>query len=229
MYKGISVEGRSGKEGLLGKQYDLTGQNFGRLTVLYRDVSEKGKPWVCRCVCGGEKKVLTHPLLSGTIRSCGCLRSDHRVKNLTGQRFGRLTVRQRVRWEERGSSFWECLCDCGKICVVSSGNLKSGRTNSCGCYRAALSKKAWKEARKKRAVLYQNGTDLCQWMQDTKRNNTSGLAGVTYDRSVGLWKATIEFQKKRHYLGASREKEIAVKLRKEAKKMIFHPTPERKL
>ena len=38
----------------MGKKIDLTGQRFGRLTVLRKAVSRKGKQirWLCQCDCG---------------------------------------------------------------------------------------------------------------------------------------------------------------------------------
>lgn len=54
--------------------------------------------------------------------------------DLTGQRFGRLTViSQTDRRNTRGSIVWKCRCDCGKYVFVDGGPLKSGRTQSCGC------------------------------------------------------------------------------------------------
>lgn len=197
------------------KQYELSGQSFGRLVVLRRDIAAKGKPWICQCECGNEKRVSTHHLLSGAVKSCGCLRSDQRIKDLTGQRFGKLVAEQRVKKEQKGGSFWRCNCDCGRSCVVSSGNLNSGRTKSCGCLQDDIRRKAWEKARVKRVEAYIEGTDLYQLRKKRKRNNTSGAAGVTYDRSVGLWKATIEFQRRRYYLGSSKEKETAVGIRRE--------------
>jgi hypothetical protein len=57
------------------KTHDLTGQQFNRLTVLYRDRSQEfPKPvWVCRCVCGVVKSVRAGNLRMGTVKSCGCL------------------------------------------------------------------------------------------------------------------------------------------------------------
>lgn len=53
------------------------------------------------------------------------------LKNLTGQRFGRLLVKQRV--SSKGGSRWLCMCDCGNESIVFNSNLMSGRTKSCGC------------------------------------------------------------------------------------------------
>lgn len=46
------------------RSYDLTGQVFGRLTVLYvgKRKRERHRYWVCRCECGTEKEIL-QPLL----------------------------------------------------------------------------------------------------------------------------------------------------------------------
>lgn len=54
---------------------DLTGQVFGRLTVLSRgENSSSGKArWICRCECGEETTVRSTDLRSGDTKSCGCL------------------------------------------------------------------------------------------------------------------------------------------------------------
>ena len=56
---------------------DLTGQVFGRLTVVhYRAFTRQ---WLCRCECGGEKYVRGWHLIQGKTTSCGCLRK-HRTR-----------------------------------------------------------------------------------------------------------------------------------------------------
>lgn len=55
-----------------------------------------------------------------------------KTKNLIGERFGRLVVLS-FEGKVRGSYRWACRCDCGKECVVQSGNLINGHTSSCGC------------------------------------------------------------------------------------------------
>lgn len=59
-------------------QHDLTGQIFGRLTVikLHRSVPGSGFSWDCRCECGKEAVVKTALLRNGGVRSCGCLMRD---------------------------------------------------------------------------------------------------------------------------------------------------------
>ena len=53
--------------------------------------------------------------------------------DLTGQRFGQLTVLYRVENNDRGEIQWLCHCDCGNDTIVTSGHLRSGGTKSCGC------------------------------------------------------------------------------------------------
>lgn len=56
-----------------------------------------------------------------------------RLIDLTGQKFGRLTVIRRAPDVIKGKPRWECLCNCGGKTVVDSSKIKSGATKSCGC------------------------------------------------------------------------------------------------
>lgn len=55
--------------------------------------------------------------------------------DLTGQRFGRLLVLQRVPNVEKGLTRWLCKCDCGNTPTILRHLLRSGHTKSCGCYQ----------------------------------------------------------------------------------------------
>lgn len=54
---------------------DLTNRRFERLIVLVR-VDGPRTYWLCKCDCGNEKRVRAAHLVSGLIRSCGCLSSE---------------------------------------------------------------------------------------------------------------------------------------------------------
>lgn len=56
-------------------------------------------------------------------------------QDLTNERFGKLTVIERLQNETGKQTLWQCLCDCGNFTVSQSGNLRSGRSTSCGCSR----------------------------------------------------------------------------------------------
>lgn len=54
--------------------------------------------------------------------------------DLTGQKFGKLTVIKRV--DNKGEKVaWQCICDCGKHTIVTGTALKSGNSKSCGCLK----------------------------------------------------------------------------------------------
>lgn len=61
--------------------------------------------------------------------------------DLTGKRFGMLTVielaEKKVFPSGQTQTQWKCKCDCGKEVIVLSRNLKTGNTQSCGCYAIA--------------------------------------------------------------------------------------------
>jgi len=60
--------------------------------------------------------------------------------DLTGQKFGRLTVLERVKNDNYGHVRWLCQCECNKRTLVKGYNLKSGHTKSCGCLMRELKK-----------------------------------------------------------------------------------------
>ncbi len=70
-----------------------------------------------------------------------------KVKDLTGQKFGRLQVMHRNGSNHRSRAVWKCKCDCGKEINVEGYSLSSGHTSSCGCQRKdtlhRLNKKPW--------------------------------------------------------------------------------------
>ncbi len=66
---------------------------------------------------------------------------SRKYKSITNQKFGRLTA---IKWHSSnkfGLSKWECICDCGNNRVVLAGDLISGHTKSCGCFRREETKK----------------------------------------------------------------------------------------
>ncbi len=71
----------------MGKLVDLTGQRFGRLTVLQRAGTDKRGHtlWLCRCACGNETVVLAPSLRRGATQSCGCLFSEMRRNKMAAQ------------------------------------------------------------------------------------------------------------------------------------------------
>lgn len=71
------------------------------------------------------------------------------TEDLIGQKFGRLTVVSRApdKIKDNGDRLpmWNCLCDCGNLCVVNGYLLQSGKTQSCGCIRKETSREMLKK------------------------------------------------------------------------------------
>ena len=53
--------------------------------------------------------------------------------DITGQKFNKLTVVERVENAVGGIARWRCQCDCGNFTIVRGSNLKNGAVKSCGC------------------------------------------------------------------------------------------------
>ena len=62
------------------------------------------------------------------------------LKDLTGIKFGRLTVIERIGTNDRGEATWLCKCDCGKSKITYGSNLRKGRTKSCGCLNSDIAR-----------------------------------------------------------------------------------------
>lgn len=68
-----------------------------------------------------------------------------KIKDLTGQQFGKLTVLGLDHMDDHGTSYWTCKCECGNTKVIARTSLVRGTTVSCGCYaREQSSKRSYK-------------------------------------------------------------------------------------
>lgn len=90
----------------------------------------------CICECGTKKPVQILNLVGGRSKDCGCGRKkklSNRSLDLTGMKFGRLTVIEMLGSNRLQKKTCRCVCECGKETVVTAGSLTSGHTMSCGC------------------------------------------------------------------------------------------------
>jgi hypothetical protein len=84
---------------------NLSNQKFGRLIVISNSgVNKWGNIlWLCKCVCGKEKEIVSGDLIRGNTSSCGCLRKEieKRTKNKThGKSYTRI-YRIWIKMKER--------------------------------------------------------------------------------------------------------------------------------
>lgn len=121
--------------------------------------------WKCQCKkCNSFFYVSTSNMPK--TKSCGCLRFNNplKVEDLTGKKFGKLTVIHRdIERDEneirkgikRRNAHWLCKCDCGnsKLSSVTGYELKSGRTRSCGCLQSEITAKRNMDSVKNNRIL----------------------------------------------------------------------------
>lgn len=191
---------------------DYVGRRFGMLTVQeYAGKKDGLHRWKCRCDCGKETIVGQTSLQSGHTKSCGC-KGRLPLEDLTGRRFGQLTVIEKVE-NEKGALCWRCRCDCGAESTVRHHYLISGHTKSCGHLR--------KTAYKKTLQLI-DGTSVTLIEANRKRlisTNKSGCNGVYLHTKNRKWVAQVTFRKKTYYLGSYDELGEARRARKEGEQI----------
>lgn len=75
---------------------DITGREFGRLTVieLAKTDAHRNTYWLCRCACGAQATVRRQGLVTGRTVSCGCYRKDPLIRKAA-----RLQVPKKLRKE----------------------------------------------------------------------------------------------------------------------------------
>lgn len=141
---------------------DLTGQTFGRLTVLsLEQANEKmvDEIWKCQCSCDLHKivNVKRRYLINGTTRSCGCLAKEARKlpnsgqfqaidpTDIVGARLGKLIVLN-VDHKTGRHYYYNCECDCGNTTVKERSALLNNINLQCTeCYKEGLKMKAANE------------------------------------------------------------------------------------
>ena len=183
---------------------DLTGRRFSALLVTGRGYHAQSKTtqWVCKCDCGTEKVVRATSLQAGKAKSCGCMQTANRLKDITGEVYGKLTITGFSKMAPNRVSIWFADCECGNKIELRKSHLwvdKNGKKNtvSCGCHKKAahrerLTTHGEMTGRGKRATkeyaCWQNIFQRCE-NPNNPRYKSYGAKGVT------VCKAWHEFDK----------------------------------
>ena len=103
------------------------------------------------------------------------------VKDITGEKFGKLKVLRRVENNRRGDAMWLCQCECGNTKIVRGYNLRSGHTKSCGCYIVELTVKRQLKHGLSKHPLYNVWYSLIDRCTNTHHRlyNRYGARGIT--------------------------------------------------
>jgi hypothetical protein len=120
-----------------------------------------------------------------------------RESNLTGNRYGRLTVLRRANSIYlQAKPVWRCVCDCGNITEVRSDLLRRGKTSSCGClFRESARRNAAKAA--KARTIYDD-LAIGQAYSATRKN--ARRRGIEFRLAYEVYKTII--QNPCHYCNA---------------------------
>ena len=204
----------------------MLGKKFNMLTVI--DENKVDGKVKCKCDCGNMKYVRPDHLKNGNTKSCGCYRRKRtpaNAKDLTGEKFGKLTVIKRLDEKSKHGAIWVLKCDCGNTSKAVTSDLTSGKVKTCGC--------SWTDAGKK----------VQDWNEDDKidgvfvpmltKNSPTGASGVKGVRKrvrkngTVRWQAHIGIKNKDIYLGSFKTIEEAAKARKDAEEKYYKPYIEK--
>lgn len=104
-----------------------------------------------------------------------------KFKDITGQRFGKLKVIEKVDKDKYGHTRWLCECDCGNKKIISGKSLRNGHTQSCGCYhKKQISKLNLKHGKSNLRIhkIWSNIKQRC-FNENNLRYQYYGARGIT--------------------------------------------------
>jgi len=225
---------------------DLTGQTFGRLTVMERGpdyITPKGKKrvrWICKCSCGNPAPVLVGrgSLTTGHTKSCGCIVEEnrHRRKQENNYEFHDDYV---IGYLNKGGTF-----------IIDTEDYELIRPycwcETSGRYLVARNPEDGKLLKLHRLIM--NAPDglivdhINHDVRDNRKcnlrvvndqnsvrnrglysNNKSGIIGVGWMSREQRWRAEIRIDRKSIYLGYYDNLDDAVAARKAAEEKYFGP------
>lgn len=151
-------------------------------------------------------------------------------KDISGQKFNRLTAIKFVKRNKRSEQIWLFKCDCGNYTQNIKKRVVSGHTKSCGCLN--------KEKKSKRLIHYNKhmsiehrqqaaelGKKSGERIRRTQKegikrpDNTSGATGISYDKTLNVWVARLQYRGK-SYRERCKTFNQAVKSRKRMEKEL---------
>lgn len=166
------------------------------------------------------------------------------MNDLTGRKFGRLTVlHDSGKRASNKSIIWSCVCSCGNKLETRSSFLTRGQTTSCGCFQKELATEKASELHKlvkskdiqeqtrikektvkrHKELYYVEGIDTTALTAKKRKDNKSGVRGVSWDKSRNRWKVDICVGGKKIALGRFKTLSEATHVRKEAEEIYFKP------
>lgn len=122
--------------------------------------------------------------------------------DLTGMKFGRLTVLERDLDNKAKGVHWKCVCDCGNFTSTSTTALMKGLSKSCGClHKEKVSQKSKKHGMHKTRIykMWQNLKARCNCPSSNKFYNYGGRGIKACDEWQDDFMAFYEWAMKKGY------------------------------
>lgn len=214
----------------MGRKIDLTGQRFGRWTVVSQADSKNGDTvWNCVCECDKKKVVVGYTLTKGKSLSCGCLRKElasdrvsihgycgtpeyvvwlhiiARCENENSKDFHNYGGRGIKMCEEWRSSFETFLADMGER---PSPEHSIDRIDVNGNYEPLNCRWATQEVQSRNKRVY--------------KTNKTGVCGVYFNGKLNKYQSQIPVKGKNKHLGCFDTIEEAEEARKNAKQYYWN-------
>lgn len=227
----------------MGRFVDLTGERFGRLTVIGRDkdyISPKGQKkaqWLCVCDCNKDKiiSVVGGSLSRGFTQSCGCIAKEKSIKASKKYNEYDLTKSHGIGYTSEGSEFYFDIADYDKIKNIywftdNAGYIAGWNKGKITRLHRVVSDDPQgmdvdhinhdlKDNRKSNLRIcthHQNSMN-----QKIRKNNKSGVTGVNFSKAANKWRAYINYNREQIYLGCFDCREDAIQARQVAEQKYF--------
>lgn len=114
----------------------LIGQKFNSLTIIDIDLQVGvRKRIICKCECGNIIRGHYRDIVSGKLKSCGCLKKEplNKYKKMVGKKINKWLI---LSFNENSkNNTFTCQCECGTIKEVNVNNLCNNKSKDCGCGR----------------------------------------------------------------------------------------------
>ena len=220
---------------------DLTGQIFGRLTVIKLVGKDKfGEAlWLCRCSCQDQKEIVVRgsSLRKGQTQSCGCLQKERAVEANKKYNLFNLDGEYGIGWTSNtGAEFYFDLEDYDKIKDYCWYESKQRQMSQLMAHIPGQNKPirmhVWlgfknydhidrnelnnRKSNLRPATVKENSRN-----GSLRNTNTSGIIGVGWYKERNKWYAQITVNYKNLHLGYFENKEDAIRVRLNAEVKYF--------
>lgn len=222
------------------KLQDLTGQHFGRLTVIKRVENNKYGHvcWLCECSCKDKTQLIvsSNSLKQKKCCSCGCYRREQTIKNnkISKRKFNTydLTGNYGIGYTSQNDKFYFDIEDYDKIKKYYWRKHYKGyiyteiNDKYTSLHRYIMKPSINKVVDHINRSKFDNRKDnlkICSQQnnmhnQGLRKNNNSGIVGVTWDKSKNKWHSYININGKLQHIGFFVDKKEAIIARLKAEK-----------